>query len=109
MKSIDRWSAEKAGVIIGDNPDNKYWSVMQSDGMLYVYSEWTLDDARCREIVREHFKIDTVYAHTDIGYNRIICPEGHWYSRVLDIAEGIGKTPAESELLCIEAIKQSEE
>lgn len=101
MKTLDEWAAEKCGVAIGNSPDSKYWSVMQTDGMLYVYSEWTLDDARCLAIAVEYFHISHWWAGKYEGETG----EG-WSSNCLNpFGDGefvsMGKTAIESDIMLI--------
>ena len=104
MKSLDRWSADKLGIYITET----YWA--PEDRRTNYWGEWTLDDARCREIVREHFKINTSF--TSNGRWRSV--EMKWRRKEPDntgsyCLSAIGKTIAEAEIACIEAIKQGEE
>ena len=94
--NIHEWAAEQCGVLVYDPNDyeyaklGKFWTY---NGVGY-YTEWTLDDARCREIVREHFKIDT-YFSIDM-----------WLSGRADASEHYaGKTIAEAEINCIKALE----
>jgi hypothetical protein len=57
---INKIMAEKCGVVITDNPDAPSWSVPQYNGWLQVFREWDIENPLCREVVREHFRIDTM-------------------------------------------------
>ena len=92
--NIDEWSASQCGVNTRPNNDPWKWKI---GGVTYK-NAWTLDDARCREIVREHFKITTVY----LNYGN----KGNWRSLQGSI-DGIAKTIAEAEINCIKAIREA--
>mgnify|MGYP000291669257 CR=1 FL=1 len=55
-------------------------------------SKWTIEDPRCREIIREKFKLNTYNVMTE-----------KWKSWVGEF-KGEGKTIAEAECECIKAI-----
>ena len=90
VNDLDRWAAEQCGLVPLSNAPDFRWCNKTA-----IY--WTLDDARCREIVREHFRFDTeIY-----GHDMWQC-----YSDIFDdFVEG--KTIAEAEIACIKAIKEA--
>ena len=93
MSDIDKWAAEQCC--------NEY--VYLWDGKLFYMKgdikapfEWTITDPRCREIVRDHFKIITD-----------VWPLGGWCAHQhleTNRKDAIGKTIAEAEIACITAI-----
>ena len=101
MDDLDKWAAEQCGMHILDG----IWCNKKDDGILPLGDNWTLDDARCREIVRERFKILTDYV------------ENEWGSIPRDLSTfgdvtwrdfyGKGKTIPEAEIVCIKAIKEA--
>ena len=56
----------------------------------YIEEEWTIEDPRCREVIRGHYRIDTDSASGD----------SYWISGN-DIVNAKGKTIAEAEIQCI--------
>ena len=102
MSEINRWTADQCGVqlqephnYVIDNRSGEYWTL----GEL-----WTIEDPRCREIVREHFHIAT---------NSYTLPNGWgWHSTGLGSpAETIRyyKTITEAEIACITAIWEAQQ
>ena len=105
--NIDQWCAEQCGVELrqircGDESIAYMWKHNGKTG----HDEWTIQDPRCREIVREHFRIETLYQHG-------MYP---WITSAYDrddecdelVGEGEGKTIAEAECACIQAIWEVE-
>lgn len=101
MSELDKWAAEKCDITVRE-VDARYAIPQHSfirDGKLFIY-EWRLSDARCREIVREHFKIIT-----NVPYD----PKYKWMAHQHFHTNWIhGKTPEEAELACIAAIREGE-
>ena len=94
MEEIDKWAAEQCGVEIHSDFTN--------DGKIYTrhsgkYREWTIQDSRCREIVREHFRIE-MYRVEDswVAFQYLTDEDAS--------IEGKGKTIAEAEIACIKEI-----
>ena len=81
----------------------------RGDGLPHYHCYgWTIDDARCREVVRDRFGIDTertyIYTGGEIEYIRTpygyqACTSKHPDDRPMFI--GIGKTIAEAEKACM--------
>lgn len=95
MNEVDLWSAEKCGIFIGNGCfeyDNEH------DGSTVIESEWTLTDARCREIVREVLRIHT---YETVG-NRKAWTAAH------GIFRGRGEWIEEAEINCIQEMMQSD-
>jgi hypothetical protein len=90
MSDIDKWCAEQCGVDYPIFTLNRELSI-----------RFTIQDPRCREIVREHFKIDIRYTTKHEWHCTAIVGKAttdyHFY-------EGTGKTIAEAEIACITAI-----
>ena len=108
--NIDQWAAEQCGVRVGMTNDGRL--VPHESKSMYKIAFWTINDARCREIVREHFKITTMYRPA--GW---VAMQNKWTKRINIAADqddryiclsGIGKTIAEAEIACIKAIYESE-
>ena len=90
---LDKWATEKCGVIEYDDGNGYFF-----DGKNFQFYEWTLSDARCREVVREHFEIITDrYRGAKIWY----CSNQRQYAE--------GKSIEAAEIACIQAIKDAEE
>ena len=97
MSELNKWSAEKVGLTVyADEGRIKILTIPKD--WAFDESEWTLSDARCREIVREYFKIHT----NQMLSGDVICG-AHPYG-----GEFIGKSIAEAEIACIKAIMEAE-
>jgi hypothetical protein len=96
MDSLDKWAAEKVGFNCKDASGVHQWQVFDAAR----FQPFTLSDARCREIVREHFKMCSDYF------------DGSWkaWSRTGEFTatHGEGKSIKEAELACIAAIREGE-
>jgi hypothetical protein len=92
---INKWAAEKCGITERNDGSGHFF-----DGDHYQFYEWTMQDARCRELVREHFKVCSDYF------------DGCWkaWSRTGDFTatHGEGDTISEAEISCIEAIMKAD-
>ena len=94
--NIDEWAANQCGIaILGGGWRPPGYAAP-------ISGRWTIKDPRCREIVREHFKIWTYYG--SIGTDKM-----GWVSTSAnnDMAGTYGKTIAEAEIACIEAIYEA--
>jgi len=104
MNTVEQWSAEACGVELNPPPQDSVmiisWVYWRLNGDGYTYP-WTLDDARCREIVREHFKIDTTWTTNNDWYCFVELDKDNY------LVEERGKTIEEAEKACIEAIHQA--
>lgn len=109
MNEIDKWAAEQCRVtfftfdVVGpyDPTSRIIPQPSHEQGFIYqgerYYFDWTLDDARCREIAREHLKIITTLFRTASG--------DEWMAMSDITLNGRkNKTIAEAEIACIEAI-----
>ncbi len=94
--TLDEWAAEQCGVIT--RFQNSPWQYKYKNKV--YHDRWTLTDARCREIVREHFKIETVWIDDASGAGWV-CYATQPYVPQLK------KTIAEAEIACIEAIRRT--
>ena len=107
MKDIDEFYAEKCGVELYTsreiNEQGYYWYARESPNIEYGF-EWIIQDPRCREIIRERFKIDTEY-YEEVWYSSQRLKTPHYD---FNNAQGKGKTIAESEINCITAIYEAE-
>lgn len=102
-KSIDEWAAEQCGVEFGElDPEGECW-YYPNDRYIYELGEWTIKDPRCREIVREHFKIWTGYG--PIGFDRMGWQACTAYNKLTNY---YGNTIDEAEIACITAIFEAE-
>mgnify|MGYP001817531438 CR=1 FL=1 len=95
-KTVDEWTAEQCGFCIMTGLDDKEYFYRPNTTEPPYDFEWTIKDPRCREIVREHFKIDTREYYA-----------GGWQSIAEDIHPPIGKTIAEAEIACIQVIYEA--
>ena len=85
--NIDEWTAEQCGVKIEPSIILGEWQRIDD------WTPWTIQDPRCREIVREHFKICTDFSI-----------DGWFSGRAGTTEQYAGKTIAEAEIACIKAI-----
>jgi hypothetical protein len=99
MDSLDKWAAEKCGINTTEGGISGCLLIVSDKQPLEI---WTLSDARCREIVREHFGICTIKITPN--------SEGdNWFSYILGRSIfGEGKSTEEAELACIAAIREGE-
>ena len=92
--NIDEWAAEQCGIeLFRMYSENAWYDPDMGD------SFWTIQDPRCREIVREHFKIWTYYGQ--IGTDKMGWVSTSSYNNMAYI---YGKTIAEAEIACIRGI-----
>ena len=97
---LDRWAAETCGVKV-------IAGIINIDTLLIKGGKlpldiWTLSDARCREIVREWLKIRTAPSYPNRFSARSFKVE------TVKPYVHIGKTIADAEIACIQAIKDAE-
>ena len=97
---LDKWSAEKCGVTECDDGNGYFF-----DGKNYQFYEWTLSDARCREIVREHFDLTTARQYHS-AINECWATWGEFLIKSPYLRTG--KTIEAAEIACIQAIKDAE-
>jgi hypothetical protein len=97
-KQLDAWAAEKLGFTVTDGGGVPQWQVFEGAWL----QPFSLQDARCREIVREHFSICTI--------ETVPNSEGdNWFSYVaIKSNYGEGKSIEEAEIACIAAIMEAE-
>ena len=103
---LDKWAAEKCGVSTVDRGGFltiRQKSSVKVDGTCF----WTLSDARCREIVRERFKLETLLGNRSKTFSSWICEYLSDEDSHL-ICGGRGDTLAKAEIECIQAIKDAE-
>ena len=95
IKTVNKITARLCGVDVA----TKTWGYKEGN-QYYVNSDpWTISDPRCREIVREKFKLATYQHH-----------EGAWLcTNPMHKIESFGKTIAEAEIACITAIAIEQE
>ena len=111
MSEIDKWAAEQCGVEIRGcvNPKSCYKTKHYTHG-LPADMVWTIQDPRCREIVRERFCIQTepVTAWNGNCYEFAGWRSYYWEDPdVVPEIETKGKTIAEAEIACITAIYEA--
>jgi hypothetical protein len=107
MKDINEWYADKCGVIfteyeqtVVDGSDEKItlkFAGYRTDSF-ECKDSWTIQDPRCREIIREKFNIQTQQL---VGEWMVICAG-------IPTQITSGKTIAEAEIACLEAIYKAE-
>ncbi len=98
MNEIDKWLAGQCGVWI----DAGYWI----HNSIEFRGQWTIQDPRCREIVRERFKIETYPTHDESAWTSTAPKEPNSGSNVYEY-EAEGKTIPEAEIACITAIYEA--
>ena len=91
---LDKLVAERIGVIVPRGSRHFFLN-----GKRHGYT-WTLQDARCREIAREYFGIDTEYDEQEKSWMAA--------AKAKCFVFGHGKTIAEAEIACIRAIMEAE-
>jgi hypothetical protein len=95
--NIDRWFAKQCGVsILGGGWRPRGYAAP-------ISGQWTIQDPRCREIVREKFKLDTLY----VGAHLWICRIGEPSKPRSDDCYGEGLNLEEAELACLQAIYEA--
>ena len=103
-KELDQWAAEKIGLTVYVHQDGRIKVLTIPKHWKFDKGIFTLSDARCREIVREHFEISTNRGHWNDGIE-----VDHWYSTTEDNKfEADGKSIEEAEIACIAAIMEDD-
>ena len=97
---MNKWFAEKCGVAIEGNEEYP-----ELDDKIYRSDDcsiWTISDPRCREIIRERFKVitDISYSHNE--------PTGFICHQHLHTQGVRGESIEEAEIACCLAIYQSQ-
>ena len=99
MKDIDKWFAEQCSVEI----EGFYgWFQMIDGEPVKDGQHWTIHDPRCREVIREKFRLKTVWFGTG------------WFCHMMDEFNSFadvtcrGKNIAEAETACCEAIYEAQ-
>lgn len=98
MNDIDKWTAEQCGVELTN--DGMVISWPGFDAVIADVNLWTIKDPRCREKVRESFRIETVFIDDASGYGWIS-------SNYIPWVPSLCKTIAEAEIACIKAIYEA--
>lgn len=103
MKDINEFYAVKCGAETRiNNVDELCYRI--GEGKSSHFEVWSIQDPRCREIIRERFKLATI----PDGDNFCITIKCNpWISYTTNKKE-TGKTIAEAEIACLEAIHQQE-
>ena len=99
---LDKFAAEKCGIKLHRNLFPKTSPVVEAflDDCKWHQFKWTLSDARCREIVREYFKIIT-----NVSY----AVDSNWMSHQHFHTDWChGDTIEAAEIAVIQAIKDAE-
>ena len=111
MKDIDNWFADQCGVETYDDfgvPYPEYYFI--KDGREFQYL-WTIHDPRCREVIREKFWLCTNRAGNSTalmdGKYWICSSSNNQIRRIIKIGLR-GKTIAEAEIACCEAIYEAQ-
>ena len=92
--TLDQWAAKQCGIKIFAHPNDSH-----PKPLYYSSGVWALSDARCREIVREHFSIQTL-----IWNNLWFCA---WDNGTQET--NLFAKIAEAEIACIKAIREAQE
>ena len=103
MKDINEWYADKCGVRTREVGE-KFWYSPSMNDDAKVTDLWDIKRADCREIIREYYKITTnmAYNFTCWGSAGFIPVKGGYKATIMFK----GKTIAEAEIACLEAIYQ---
>lgn len=116
MSDIDKankWLAEKIGITSGHDMMTGAYYTINNDEYEGVF---TIEDPRCREIVRERLKVNTCPGKTALCNGKPNPPIeeyfGSWCLNVVDSDGEViafkGKTIAEAEIACILSIVEQE-
>jgi len=108
MTTVEQWSAEQCGVEPITITTYSGFIDCSVEGFIcndieYPFG-WSVKDPRCREIVREHFKINTVW----IEKGKWRATENKWRNDESGCIYMEGEDPEEAECNCIEAIHEAE-
>ena len=97
MSEIDKWFADKCGIRCDDAFDTIYY-----DGINGLGDEWTIQDPRCREVIREQYQLTTDIRQdgSRYCYPRLNIDDAIRYM-------GNGGTIAEAEIACLKAIYEN--
>ena len=102
--NIHEWAAEQCGFCVMTGADDREYFYRPNTAEPPYDFEWTLADARCREIVREHFKIETELSRGFyVGWVCYSREEPYFLPNAYS-----GKAIAEAEINCIEAIREEQ-
>ena len=91
IEQVNRVMARECGVVRKQYAGGDWYFIYKGKEHNYL---WTIEDARCREIIREKFGICTIPDKTD---DREWWAGGEWQN-------GTGKTIKEAEIKCITEI-----
>jgi len=100
MKDINEFYAGKCGI------EQKFnWFIKDSTGKVIKggYGEFDIDDPRCREIIREHYGLAT----DKFQGGEWSCFPREKVEKAIEYM-GKGKTIAEAEIACLQAIHEKE-
>jgi len=106
IETANKMTAEVCGVDIVEAHEDGCFKVEESWNHKSTYQhtsqQWTIEDARCREVVRKEFKLDTVSCHDGEGVFS-------WSAISNSGLECQAPTIAEAEIACILSICESME
>ena len=96
MIDIDKWFADKCGIHLFSNNDKSQIELWTThDGWVCI---WSIQDPRCREIIREEFSISTYMNHIELD------GKAWWCQDNTGIETNIYKSLFEAEIACMQAI-----
>ncbi len=99
MNNINKWYADKCGIeLIEHFSEILYTSPMDDN----VNDTWTISDPRCREIIREKFRITTMIA-CNVLYVSFLMP----FDLIGIYENACFKTIEEAELALLQAIYEA--
>ena len=101
---LDKWSAEKVGLTVYVHQNGKIKILTIPKDWEFDQGEWTLSDARCREVVRECFKITTCENWDEEANERWMA----FQHGARNIRAFTGDLIEAAEIACIQAIKDAE-
>ena len=90
--NINEWYAKQCGVLTSP----KVWGYYDDENLISILDEWTIEDSRCREIIREKFGLTTVKAN-----DTWLCM---FHRKDKDPITRHGKSLPEAEIKCLKAI-----
>ena len=99
MRSIDEFFADKCGINIHSSQTENgvlLWTMIPPYHQ--VVRQWTIQDPRCREIIREEFSISTYMNHIELD------GKAWWCQDNTGIETNIYKSLFEAEIACMQAI-----
>ncbi len=78
LEDVNKWAAEQVGVVFTQTWRGRVWSLDNSGEQLH---EWTIEDARCREVFRKWWIGDSKFR--DVIFD---CTHVHYFDSITEDA-----------------------